>query len=126
MKYAFIFAPLFAAAALAASPADARSHHGDRSSAYSRSDARDHDRGQGHAYGRYRYKGYESGRWYARERRHSRRHHWYADYRGYDCYPAFNYGWEGGRRVRWESTLCYNEYGRRFEPRGTRLVIRLD
>lgn len=72
----------------------------------------------------YVYEGYDSGEWYPE--RHHRTHHWNARYDGYDCYEAFRYDWEDGRRVRYESTWCYDRYDRPYEARGTRVVVRID
>lgn len=73
----------------------------------------------------YVYEGYNSGEWYPRGEVH-RRHHWNAHYEGYDCYDAFQYTWEDGRRVRYESTWCYDERDRPYEARSSRVVVRID
>ena len=77
-----------------------------------------------HAHGHYVYDGYESGHWYTRHeiRREQR---WNARYRGYDCYQSFQYTWEDGERVRYDTTFCYDDYGRRYEPEGARVVVRI-
>jgi len=73
----------------------------------------------------YVYEGYHSGEWYPEERVH-RSHRWNARHDGYDCYDAFQYTWENGERVRYESTWCYDEFDRPYEARGTRVVVRID
>jgi hypothetical protein len=72
----------------------------------------------------YVYEGYDSGEWYPE--RHHRTHQWNARYDGYDCYDAFRYDWEDGRRVRYESTWCYDRYDRPYEASGTRVVVKID
>lgn len=73
----------------------------------------------------YSYRGYHSGRWYA-EDDPRRRGRWDSRYGGYDCYRAFYYTWERNHRVRYESTWCFDERGRDYEVRRTRVVVRLD
>ncbi len=73
----------------------------------------------------YTYDGYRSGRWYAYDEPR-RRGRYNKRYRGYDCYKAFYYTWEGRHRARYKSTWCYDERGRDYEVRGTRVVVRLD
>lgn len=73
----------------------------------------------------YMYDGYYSGRWYPYDepRRDGR---WYETYGGYDCYQAFQYTWEHNRRSRYESYWCFDERGREYEVRRTRVVVRID
>jgi hypothetical protein len=75
--------------------------------------------------GPYVHDGYESGYWHPHGDLH-RRHRWYARYEGYDCYQAFQYTYEHGQRVRYESTFCYDERDRPREVRSTRVIVRLD
>ncbi|MBK8198689.1 MAG: hypothetical protein IPK75_09980 [Acidobacteria bacterium] len=72
----------------------------------------------------YVYDGYQSGHWHTHGRVH-RDHYWDARYRGYDCYDAFQYTYEDGRRVRYDSTFCYDDRGRPYEVRDTRVVVRV-
>ena len=75
--------------------------------------------------GPYVYDGYESGHWHTRHE--VRRHHrWDARYDGYDCYDAFQYTYEHGERVRYDSTFCYDDRDRAREVRGTRVVVRIN
>jgi hypothetical protein len=73
----------------------------------------------------YRYRGYSSERWYWYEDP-GRAGVWYAEYGGYDCRRGFYYTWAGDDRVRWESYWCYDDRGRDFEVRRTRVVARID
>ncbi len=72
----------------------------------------------------YRYRGYDSGRWYYYDepRRAGR---WYADYGGYDCRRGFYYTWEDDDRVRYESYWCFDDRGRDYEVRRTRVTARI-
>ncbi|HOP18985.1 MAG TPA: hypothetical protein PK585_02805 [Amphiplicatus sp.] len=72
----------------------------------------------------YTYRGYHSDRWYPYEKPH-RRHVYYRDYGGYDCYRAFRYTWDDGRRARYDSYWCYDDRGRDYEVRETRVVVRM-
>jgi hypothetical protein len=77
-----------------------------------------------HTHTTYVYDGYESGHWHTRhEVRRTQR--WNARYQGYDCYEFFQYTWEDGERVRHDTTFCYRENGRRFEPRGARATVKI-
>lgn len=72
----------------------------------------------------YTYDGYHSGHWHTRgdvDRTKS----WDARYRGYDCYDAFQYTYERGERVRYDSTFCYDDRDRAREVRETRVVVRV-
>jgi hypothetical protein len=73
----------------------------------------------------YVYDGYYSGRWYPYEepRRAGR---WNERYGGYDCYHAFQYTWDDGHRTRYESYWCFDERGREYEVRRTRVAVRID
>jgi hypothetical protein len=73
----------------------------------------------------YTYDGYYSGRWYPYDepRRTGR---WYEAYGGYDCYHAFQYTWDDGHRTRYESYWCFDERGREYEVRRTRVLVRID
>lgn len=73
----------------------------------------------------YMYDGYYSGRWYPYEepRRASR---WDEQYGGYDCYHAFQYTWDDGHRTKYESYWCFDERGREYEVRRTRVTVRID
>ncbi|WP_293612053.1 hypothetical protein [Ponticaulis sp.] len=73
----------------------------------------------------YTYAGYPSGQWYAEPHSHGA-HRYNTYYAGYDCHTRFQYTWEHGQRVRYESTFCYDQYDRVEERRGTRVVVRLD
>lgn len=73
----------------------------------------------------YMYDGYHSGHWHARGEVHRART-WDARYRGYDCYEAFQYTYERGERVRYESKFCHDERDRPREVRETRMVVRVD
>ncbi|KDA03838.1 MAG: hypothetical protein V7651_00635 [Hyphomonas oceanitis] len=77
-----------------------------------------------HAHGHYTYDGYESDRWYARNEVR-RAHRYDARYNGYDCYESFQYGWENGERVRYDTTFCYDDHDRRYEPQGVRASVRI-
>ena len=44
---------------------------------------------------------------------------------GYDCYESFQYGWENGERVRYDTTFCYDDHDRRYEPQGVRATVRI-
>ncbi|MFN7164802.1 MAG: hypothetical protein ACK4P2_08275 [Hyphomonas sp.] len=70
------------------------------------------------------YDGYRSGHWHTYGDVH-RRHYWDARYEGYDCYEAFQYTYERGDRVRYESTFCYDRRDRPYEVRETRTVVRV-
>ena len=72
--------------------------------------------------GAYVYDGYESGYWHPRGSVY-RRDRWDARYDGYDCYEAFQYTYEHGDRVRYESTFCYDRYDRPYEVRSTRVIV---
>lgn len=72
----------------------------------------------------YVYEGYESGHWHTRGDVH-RRHHWDARYNGYDCYDAFQYTYENGDRVRYDSTFCYDDRDRAREVNETRVVVKI-
>lgn len=72
----------------------------------------------------YVYNGYYSGPWHTRSEVH-RTKSWDARYRGYDCYDAFQYTYERGERVRYDSTFCYDERDRAREVRETRVVVRV-
>jgi hypothetical protein len=74
--------------------------------------------------GPYVYEGYRSGHWHTHGEVH-RDHRWDARYRGYDCYEAFQYTYEDGDRVRYESTFCYDDRGRAREVRDSRVVVRV-
>lgn len=76
----------------------------------------------------YRYRDYQSGRWYYQEhdRGRHRGHRYNAEYRGYDCRRGTYYTWEDGRRVRYQSYWCYDDRGRDFEVRRSRVVVRID
>ncbi len=74
--------------------------------------------------GPYVYQGYESGYWHPRGDVY-RRYYWDARYDGYDCYEAFQYTYERGHRVRYESTFCYDRYDRPYEVRQTRIVAKV-
>lgn len=71
------------------------------------------------------YNGYSSGHWYEAGHTH-RAHHYDPYYGGYDCHTRFQYGWQHGERVRYESTFCYDRYDRAYERSGTRVAIRID
>ncbi|MEP0315205.1 MAG: hypothetical protein ABJL57_05220 [Hyphomonas sp.] len=77
-----------------------------------------------HRHETYVYDGYESGHWHTRHEVR-RSHRWNARYEGYDCYDSFQYTWEDGERVRYDTTFCYNDRGRRFEPEGVRAVVKV-
>lgn len=72
----------------------------------------------------YMYDGYHSGHWHTRGEVYRDRT-WNARYRGYDCYEAFQYTYERGERVRYDSTFCYDDRGRAREVRETRVVVRI-
>jgi hypothetical protein len=72
----------------------------------------------------YVYDGYRSGHWHTHGDVH-RRHDWDARYQGYDCYDAFQYTYENGERVRYDSTFCYDDRDRAQEVRETRVVVRV-
>ncbi len=74
--------------------------------------------------GPYVYDGYESGHWHTRGDVH-RRNYWDARYEGYDCYEAFQYTYERGDRVRYDTTFCHDQRGRAYEVRETRTVVRM-
>lgn len=78
-----------------------------------------------HVHGPYVYDGYTSGRWHTY---HAPARHqvWYSRYNGYDCYDAFQYTYEDGHRVRYDTTFCYDRHDRPYEVRRTRVVVRLD
>lgn len=78
-----------------------------------------------HVYGPYVYDGYASGRWHTY---HAPPRHqvWHSRYHGYDCYEAFQYTYEDGHRVRYDTTFCYDRHDRPYEVRRTRVVVRLD
>jgi len=79
---------------------------------------------QSQVHGHYTYNGYDSDRWYTRHE--VRRVHRYdAQYNGYDCYESFQYGWENGERVRYDTTFCYDDHDRRYEPQGVRATVRI-
>ena len=40
-------------------------------------------------------------------------------------HETFQYTWEDGERVRYDTTFCYNDRGRRFEPEGVRAVVKV-
>ncbi|MCI5046022.1 MAG: hypothetical protein MRY59_00870 [Aquisalinus sp.] len=68
---------------------------------------------------------YRSDRWYPyteprRERVYDRR------YGGYDCYRAFQYTWYRDEQVRYDSYWCYDDAGRAYEVRETRVVVRVN
>jgi len=73
----------------------------------------------------YEYQGYRSGRWYPYERPR-RDEIWFEEYGGYDCYRAFRYDWDDRRRTRHESWWCYDDRGRDYEVRRTRVSVRID
>lgn len=72
----------------------------------------------------YVYDGYNSGRWYTRHEVH-RNDTWHDHYHGYDCYESFKYTWEDGERVRYDTTFCYDEHGRKYEPDNARVVVQV-
>jgi len=74
--------------------------------------------------GPYVYDGYRSGHWHTRGDVH-RRHSWDARYEGYDCYEAFQYTYENGDRVRYETTFCSDQRDRPYDARETRTVVRV-
>lgn len=67
----------------------------------------------------YVHDGYQSGQWHTR-REFQRRNYWDARYEGYDCYEAFQYTYERGDRVRYDTTFCHDHHGRPYEVRETR------
>ena len=77
-----------------------------------------------HTHEHYVYDGYESGHWYTRHEVR-RPHRWNAHYNGYDCYESFQYTWENGDRVRYDTTFCHDDRGRKFEAKGARAVVRI-
>jgi hypothetical protein len=70
------------------------------------------------------YEGYESDRWHTRHEVR-RDQTWNARYNGYDCYDSFQYTWEAGERVRYDSTFCYDDRGRKYEAKDARVVVRI-
>lgn len=72
----------------------------------------------------YVYDGYQSGHWHTRGDVY-RDHRWDARYNGYDCYEAFQYTYDRGERVRYESTFCYDDRDRAREVRDTRVVVKV-
>lgn len=74
--------------------------------------------------GPYVYDGYASGHWHTRGDIR-RRNDWDARYDGYDCYEAFQYTYERGDRVRYDTTFCHDHRGRPYEVRETRTVVRM-
>lgn len=72
----------------------------------------------------YRYRGYRSERWYYDDYERGRR--FYAEYGGYDCRRGYYYTWERDYRVRYESWWCFDDRGRDYEVRRTRVVARID
>ncbi|HAQ77769.1 MAG TPA: hypothetical protein DCR96_14890 [Hyphomonas sp.] len=77
-----------------------------------------------HRHETYVYDGYESGHWHTRHEIR-REHRWNARYKGYDCYESFQYTWEDGERVRYDTTFCYNDNGRKYEPDGVRATVKV-
>ncbi len=79
---------------------------------------RHYDRGQAS----YRIDGYRSGRWYAWDRPNSRRVY-NRRYGGFDCHPAFMFGYRANNRTRFESIICYDRRGRYFVAGGTHQAL---
>tara|TARA_R110002049_G_scaffold115361_3_gene267310 strand:- start:154 stop:600 length:447 start_codon:yes stop_codon:yes gene_type:complete len=77
-----------------------------------------------HSHAHYVYDGYESDRWHTRHEVR-REQTWNARYNGYDCYDSFQYTWEDGERVRYDSTFCYDDRGRKYEAKDARVVVRI-
>ncbi len=68
---------------------------------------------------------YYSGRWYSYE---EPRHEYVYDtrYGGYDCYNRFSYSWDDGRRARFEAYWCFDDRGREYEVKESRVIVRID
>ena len=80
----------------------------------------DHNHGRNQR--RYRLDGYQSGYWYAWNRP-QRRRNWNRRYGGYDCHPAFMFGYRNRNRARFEATICYDRHGNYFAARNSRREI---
>lgn len=61
---------------------------------------------------------YNSGYWYAWDEP-LRYGYWNAQYGGYDCHPAFMFGYRGWHRARYEAVICYDEFGDYFVVRNS-------
>ena len=73
----------------------------------------------------YTYRDYHPDRW--RPYEHPRRAHvYYDEYGGYDCYKAFRYTWDDGRRARYDAYWCYDERRRDYEVCETRVIVGID
>lgn len=72
----------------------------------------------------YTYRGYPSDRWYPYDPVR-RDYVYYERYGGYDCYKAFRYTWHDRHRARFDAYWCFDERGRRYEVRDTRVIVRI-
>lgn len=72
--------------------------------------------------GSYRIDGYRSGRWYAWDRP-LRRHIRNRRYGGFDCHPAFMFGYRGYNRTRFEAIICYDRRGNYYVAQGTHRAL---